>query len=155
VFIAQLLGNVAGKVLIHLNDLQLDFSDFSLCLRDLSYELAAFALKLCFFPWSDLRRLSWTRFISQRDGDPREFGVRARRGSLPNATGPTRWRCRPNLPVIWTIRTSKIRSGASASCSNYAARAVSARKSSSRNAQLLLDQSNSLDLGVLLGPESG
>jgi hypothetical protein len=53
VFIAQLLGNVAGKVLIHLNDLQLDFSDFSLCLRDLSDELAAFALKLASSRWSD------------------------------------------------------------------------------------------------------
>ena len=45
---AQFLGHVAGQILIHLNDLQLDFGDLAFYLRSLGDDLAALALKARF-----------------------------------------------------------------------------------------------------------
>jgi len=45
---AQLLGDVAGQILIHLNDLPLDFCDLAFYLRSLGNDLTTLALKARF-----------------------------------------------------------------------------------------------------------
>src|ERR1700722_15306548 len=66
--------------------------------------------------------------------------MRARPASAPSATAPTPWRCRASLPTASTIRMSRTRWIASASCSTCGAPPGSDRKTSCRSASSNYEQ---------------